>query len=168
VSRGLTFPAKGQSKARIERLEFLNPSSGQLKKPVTAETLEIRFYGFAPSEIENASFVVSIAGPDGNILFFSSTRPDCDVTFSLQQGNFAFSILFSEFPLTAGSYSIGAGIAVPNVEWIYWEPNAVMFDVDSGPAYHGGIALSLSRNGFYVSHQWRVPQLAQPNKVLAV
>ena len=59
--------------------------------------------------------------------------------------------------LSAGSYVIGAGLAIPNTAWLYNEPHGAIMEVVSRDVYGAGLSPTRTRYPVPMSCCWEMP-----------
>src|SRR5690348_15934518 len=72
------------------------------------------------------------------------------------------AVRFSPFPnlmLSAGVFTVGAGLAVPNVEWFDEQPDAATLTVEARDIFNSGMAPVATRYPVPMDHIWRIPQI---------
>jgi hypothetical protein len=57
--------------------------------------------------------------------------------------------------LTAGSYRIGAGLALPNVSWLVKKLDGGVLEIEKRDIYQSGLAPALSRYAIADDYEWR-------------
>ena len=64
---------------------------------------------------------------------------------------------FPQLMLSAGSFVIGAGLAMPNMEWLDNQPHAAAFEVYPRDTFDSGFAPTANRYPIAMDHFWNVP-----------
>jgi hypothetical protein len=62
---------------------------------------------------------------------------------------------FPRLMLTAGSYRIGAGLALPNVSWLVKKLDGGVLEIEKRDIYQSGLAPALSRYAIADDYEWR-------------
>jgi len=72
----------------------------------------------------------------------------------IQQGiNQAYCIV-EKIPLSAGEYTIGFGLAIPNKEFLFQIDDLTKLIIQPKDVYHSGLAPVRSRSMLAVKHHW--------------
>jgi hypothetical protein len=142
--------------AEIIRVETLD-SDGNPKEVVsTFDALVLRITYRARKRVERASAVLQIASAEGAKILFLSTQPEYVLPLTLEEGEHSVDCVIDELPLSAGEYVIGAGLAIPYVEWITWTPELARLQISPRDVYGSGFAPTSSRSLVAVKHSWRL------------
>ena len=141
----------------IDRVETLDPVNYQPIVPRTGDPVVFRIHFYCPRAVPGGAVYFQIGSPTGALLFSTSTRPDGDVAMDLRKGPGFADLHFENLLLSAGSHSIGAGLAIPNVQWLCNEPNGTTLDVLPIEMVGAGRAPIVERNGVNLPHTWSVP-----------
>ena len=149
------FPRPGNaSLPHVQEITFIDPLSGAETSPTTGTPLCMRVRFFTAESVRNASVVLQISSAAGDLLFFTSSAPDCDVSINFPGGTAYVDVVFDCLLLAAGRYVIGAGLAIPNKEWLSWEPHGPAFDVLPSDFFGSGNAPTYERNRIPLPHRW--------------
>jgi lipopolysaccharide transport system ATP-binding protein len=111
--------------------------------------------------ITDGSAVIYISSSDKHRISLLSTKPDSGVAFPLVPGVNRVRCEIPRLFLSAGTYSLGAGIAIPNVEWIENEARLFDFDVVAQDVFHSGLPPTSDRYLLALPHKWHVGADAQ-------
>jgi hypothetical protein len=106
--------------------------------------------------IKSGSVVLYIGTLGGSILTICSTAPDSTCPMTIEPGDGFVDCDFPRLLLSAGSFAIGAGLAIPNMEWLYNQPHAATFDVYARDTFNSGLAPASARYPVAMEHFWRV------------
>ena len=74
-----------------------------------------------------------------------------------EEGIGVVDCVLDEVPLASGTYAIGAGLAIPNAEWLCWTQDICELDVLPKDIYGSGLAPVSSRCLMAVRHKWEIP-----------
>jgi lipopolysaccharide transport system ATP-binding protein len=140
----------------IKRIELLDVDGKPKPGVSTWETIRVRVAFVATKPIRKGSVVLQFAALDGSPLMLLSTQPDGTLPLSIRAGEQSVDCLLERFPLAAGEYVIGAGLAVPNVEWLCWTPELARLTVHPQDVYGSGLAPHAPRSMIAVSHKWQL------------
>lgn len=162
----ITFTKKSRNKAHLVRIEILDRDGKSLPRPRTWDYVKFRIFFHSPARIPNVSVELFVSNAAGATLMRCSTAPDSgDYPVSVEPGENYVDCDFPQFPLSAGSFVIGAGLAIPNVEWLDGNQYEATFEVEAQDVFNSGRAPAAERYAIAVPHVWYVPQsrgLAQP------
>jgi hypothetical protein len=95
----------------------------------------------------------------GPLLSLCATSPDSAFPIEFKPGDNVVDCDFPSLMLSAGSFTIGAGLAIPNTEWLYNQPHAATLTVEARDIFNSGLAPVASRYPIPMEHVWRVPKL---------
>ena len=150
-------PSSVESQFAITRIELLD---GQ-KRPAgafhTMDPATFRIHYTAPRPVSRAAVSFSLSSVDGSRLLLLSTQPDGPMELNFSRGPGVVDLSFPEMPLAAGVFTIGAGLAIPNVEWLCWTPELCQLNVLPRDVYASGLAPSSSRCLLALTHNWELP-----------
>src|SRR5262249_31217905 len=90
-----------------------------------------------------------------------STSPDSAYPMSIEVGENFVDCVFPRLMLSAGSFVIGAGLAIPSIEWLDNEPHAAAFDVYARDIFNSGFAPAITRTPFAMEHFWHIRKLGE-------
>jgi lipopolysaccharide transport system ATP-binding protein len=155
--RRLEFTSGQKSKCHITAIELLDGNGAPLAHPGTYDHVKFRIYFHSPAKIPNGSVVLYIAMAGGPLLTMCSTTPDSAYSMAFEPGENVIDCDFPKLMLSAGTYVIGAGLAVPNVEWLDNQPDAATIEVESRDVFHSGLAPAAQRYPVPMPHSWAVP-----------
>jgi len=142
--------------AYVQRVTFRDEHDRPTPHLRTWERCVIELDIFSFHEIGDGSAVIYITSTDNKMLCLFSTRPDSAVAFPLAPGINRVRCEIPQLPLAAGTYGFGAGIAIPNVQWIENEARLFDFEVIAQDVFNSGLPPSLDRYLIAVPHAWRV------------
>lgn len=138
----------------IDSITVLDPVTLKEKTASTWSSVNFRVRFYSPKRINNASVVFQIQSCAGDLLFFSSSKPDCNVGVQFEPGFNYIDVCFERLLLSAGTYVLGAGLAIPNAEWLLYEPHGMRIDVLPADVFDSGQAPTVQRNGVAMPHRW--------------
>jgi homopolymeric O-antigen transport system ATP-binding protein len=157
VGHIIRFPSDADGRAYVTRIELLDGAGNPLRRPCTWGFVRFRIYFTSTENISNGSVVLYLSTNQGSLLSMCSTRPDNIQQVAFHTGENYVDCDFERLALSAGVFVIGAGLAVPNVEWIFNEPLAATFEVEARDVFGSGLAPAASRYPVPMSHKWRLP-----------
>ena len=146
-------------KPQVTRIEILDEAGGPLPRPRTWDYVKFRIFFTSEMYIPNGSVVFYISTIDGAMLTLCSTSPDSNYQMSINTGENFVDCDFPQLILSAGSFFIGAGLAVPNVEWLDNQPHAVVLEVDARDVFDSGLAPPAPRYPVPIPHTWCIPEV---------
>jgi lipopolysaccharide transport system ATP-binding protein len=152
----LYFPKQSLEKPHIVSLELLDAEDRPLPRPRTHDYVRFRIRFFSPRYIRRGSVVIYISLEGGPLLTLCSTSPDSDFPIEFRPGENIVDCNFPSLMLSAGSFTIGAGLAIPNVEWLDNHPDAGTLNVDGRDIFGSGLAPVANRYPVPMPHSWRI------------
>lgn len=140
----------------ITRVEMLDAHGSP--KPVTStwDDVTLRISYRASRTVYHGSVVLQVASFDGAQMFVLSTQPDGTLPVTIEPGEHAVECAIRQLPLAAGEYILGAGLAVPNVEWLYWQSDLAKLTIHPKDIYGSGVAPHAPRSYIALSHRWSI------------
>jgi lipopolysaccharide transport system ATP-binding protein len=139
----------------ITRIEMFD-HDGKPKPCVSSgDAVVFRMTYFAKHEALRGSVQIQFGGFDGSKVLYLSTEPDSGFAMSLQPGEHAVECVIDKLPLAAGQFIVGAGLAIPWVEYLSWSPDLCTLAVASRDVYNSGYAPSADRSLIITPHRWR-------------
>lgn len=137
---------------RVEMLDF----NGQ-PKPVLAtwDNVVLRFHYRCAKAVQRGSLAFQLSSFDATKLVTLSTQPDGTLPLPLEAGDGAVDLVIEKFPMAAGDYVLGAGLAIPLVEYLCWNPELCWFSVFPRDVYGSGLAPNMPRSVTTFQHSWR-------------
>jgi lipopolysaccharide transport system ATP-binding protein len=161
VAHEIRFPEKALDTPHILRIEILDKAGKPLPRPRTWDYVKFRIFFYSPIRIKRGSVVLYIDTWAGSRLTLCSTSPDSLYQMSIEVGVNFVDCDFPHLMLSAGSFIIGAGLAIPNVEWLDNQPQAATFEVDARDTFKSGLAPSAARYPVPMDHFWHIPKLGE-------
>ena len=134
----LRFPACDPNKYHIIDVEILDEQLNTISNPATLQSVvfAIRFYSPVPTPRATVTFQISTV--EGQLLTYFSTSPDQNFPIDFQSGESTIYLRVGSLALSAGSYVIGAGLAIPMTAWLYHEPYGPIIEVVPRDIYGSG------------------------------
>ncbi|MGQ0800763.1 MAG: ABC transporter ATP-binding protein [Pseudomarimonas sp.] len=143
---------------RVRSLQLLSDSGEPLEEAATWEPARFRI-GF---EVANAyrgfSAVLQISTADGVPLLLTSTAPDHNQHFSIGAGQFFIECRIERFPLAAGEYVVGLGLAIPGVEYVWRNETICRLHVAPRDVFASGLPPAAKRYHVATAHAWTAPE----------
>jgi lipopolysaccharide transport system ATP-binding protein len=153
--------ASNAADAIVDSIEMLDDSGQPLSSLRTWDAVRLRIGFRAAKAFRSFSAVLKISTPEGVPLVLTSTTPDQTLPFPVAPGRHVVECRFERFPLSAGEYVVGAGLAIPGVEYVWRNESLAPLQVAARDVY--GSALPPSANRYLVAseHRWTLPQVAE-------
>ena len=139
---------------QLTRIEVLDRNGDPNPRPETWGYVKFRIHFHSPTYLRAASVVLYISTMNGTLLTLCSTSPDSAQPISFQGGDGFVDCDFPCLALSAGAFIIGAGLAIPNVEWLDNRPHAATLNVESCDVFGSGFAPRASRYPVPMPHVW--------------
>lgn len=152
-SSSFDFEPKDQTKFFLERLEVLDLEGNSLENVRTWDAVRFRFVAWAPRAFNGAAFVIRIDSVSGASLFVTSSQPDHTASVVLRPGRNTFDCIVHKLMLSEGVYTLTAGLAVPNAE--YLDEREVTLRVHAKDIYSSGLAPSSGRYFVPMETSWQ-------------
>ena len=158
----LCFPPRKPDKHHIIDVEILDEQLRPIRDPATWQSVvfAIRFYSPVPTPRASVTFQISTA--EGNLLAFFSTTPDQNFDIDFESGENTVFLRIGSLALSAGSYVIGAGLALPNTAWLYNEPYGAIMEVVPRDVYGAGLSPTQTRYPIPMACSWEMPRQMKP------
>jgi hypothetical protein len=71
------------------------------------------------------------------------------------EGDHAVDCVIENLPLSAGDYIVGAGLAIPYVEWLWFQPELATLTISPRDVFGSGLAPVSNRGMIAPKHHWR-------------
>ena len=152
----IAFAPGNKNTCHLVRIEILDGNGAPLLHPRTWDHVKFRIYFHSPAPVRNGAVEIFISTAEGALLMRSSTAPDNAHSMDFHPGENYVDCDFPELMLSAGSFIVGAGLAIPNVEWLDYQPHAASFEVGGQDVFHSGLSPSTRRYPVAVPHIWRI------------
>src|SRR5262249_1414331 len=158
----LCFPPSESDRHHIIDVEILDEQLRPISSPATWQPVvfAIRFYSPAPTPRASVTFQISTT--EGNLLTFFSTKPDQNFDMNFKGGENTVYLRIGSLALSAGSYVIGGGLAIPNTAWLYNEPHGAIMEVVSRNVYGAGLSPMRTRYPVPMACCWEMPPRRKP------
>ncbi len=140
----LVFPPVAEEGYRIVDIEIYDERMQPIACPSTWQPVIFAIRFFAPKRTTGGSVTFQISKTDGSILTCSTT-PDQDFKVDFEEGENIVYLAFDSLALSAGTYIIGAGLAIANVKWFCNEPHCAVMEVASRNVYNAQLSPGVAR-----------------------
>ena len=139
----------------VTKIEVLD-TEGNAKPIVTTwDNIVFRIWYSCKKNLRSGSVVLEMAGFDGSKLVLLSTQPDGTMPLSFEVGEQCVDCLIEKIPFAAGEYIVGAGLAIPNLEWLWRDTDLGRLTVVARDVYESGLAPTASRCLLAIKHRWQ-------------
>lgn len=140
---------------RIEILEI----DGSIKEELhTWDSVRFRIIFHSPCSLKAGSVVLQLSTLSGTVISLCSTYPDSNFKLEFKEGMNQVDCIFPRLMLSSGKYLIGAGLAIPNVEWLYQELEYGVLNVLPQDVFGSGLSPVNSRYLIPQEHKWEMLQ----------
>lgn len=139
----------------VSRVEVLDLNGAPKSIVSTWDDLVFRIWYSSKTYVGHGSIVLELSQMGGPGLLLLSTQPDGTLPVSFEVGEGCLDCTVKKIPFAAGEYVIGAGLAVPNVEWLWREQELGRLTIVPKDVYGSGVAPAASRSITAVEHSWR-------------
>ncbi|MFN0220006.1 MAG: polysaccharide ABC transporter ATP-binding protein [Hyphomicrobium sp.] len=154
----ITFPETLSDKPGLIRIEILDRQGEAQHRPKSWGYTLFRIFFFSPKAIRSASVELYISTIGGTLLTRCSTTPDSNYAMSFKSGEQFVDCVFPSLMLSAGTFAIGAALAIPNVEWLDKRPNIGFFEVFANDVFDAGFAPTATRYPIPMPHSWKLTE----------
>lgn len=141
---------------QLVRVEMLDKDNCPIVNLRTWDKLILIIQYWAKTEIRNGSVEIQISDSLGTKLLRFSTQPDSNIPLTIKKGYSQISCEIDKFPLAAGNYWIGCGLAIPNKKWLWFDEKLVMITVQPRDVFKSGLAPNNKRALFVIPHRWTI------------
>jgi lipopolysaccharide transport system ATP-binding protein len=150
------------SPVEVERIELLDAHGNYMPSLSTWDFVRFRVCLRSDKFIPGASIALQVSTPEGTALLLTSTMPDQRLEVDIPAGSSHYDCVFPSFPLAAGSFRIGVGVAIPHVRWLLNRlDQGGRLEVMPRDVYLSGYAPSSDRYQVAVKHHW---EAAMPSR----
>ena len=139
----------------ITRIEILDLSNNPMSVVETGDDFALRIAFQAPRPVAKGAVDLLFFTIEGVCCFHISTQPDGTYPLDISAGDQAIECVIRDCPLAAGTYRVGVGIALPNLEWLFFDDNLTQITIHPRDIYGSGMPPSHPRSLIAVKHQWR-------------
>jgi lipopolysaccharide transport system ATP-binding protein len=140
----------------VEKIEVLDLNGLPKDQVNTWDAVRFRIHFYSPDNLKSGSVVFQISTVSGLVVTLCSTQPDHSVAVEFKAGMNTVDCVFPKLMVSAGKYLIGAGLAIPNAEWLYRELQYGVLNVAAQDVYHSGFAPVSSRYLTPHDYNWEV------------
>jgi len=152
------FNNKNKEKYYVERIEILE-IDGSIKKELhTWDSVRFRIVFHSPGSLKAGSVILQIATLSGTVISLYSTYPDSNYQINFKEGINHVDCILPQILLSSGKYLIGAGLAIPNAEWLYRELEHSILNILPRDVFKSGLAPVNTRYLIPQEHVWETPK----------
>jgi lipopolysaccharide transport system ATP-binding protein len=145
--------------AVVTRVEVLG-NDGKPKPEVASwEDVVIRVWYDAGHDITPGGVELFVDSLDGTPVIRLSTRPVASFPLTLHQGLHAVDCVLPHLPLSGGVYSVGVGLTMPNISWIWKKRQVGTLVVKPADVFGSGTPLLTDLALLVPRHEWREADL---------
>jgi len=149
----------GYQDARITSLRLLDQDDVALDAAATWQSLSFQIGFEVTRAFRSFSVVLQLTTSDGVPLILTSTSPDQSQPFAVTPGEYLVDCRFERFPLAAGEYVLGLGLAIPGVEYVWRNDAVCRLHVAARDVFASGLPPAARRYLVATPHQWSAPKL---------
>jgi lipopolysaccharide transport system ATP-binding protein len=140
----------------IDRIEILEMDEAAKNKLYTWDSVRFRIVFHSPRNFKNGSVVLQISTLSGVVITLCSTQPDSSFPIDFKQGINQIDCIFSRLMLSSGKYFIGAGLAIPDAEWLYQGFEQGILQIFPQDIFKSRLAPIQSRYLVPQEHTWEI------------
>ena len=144
--------------AYIASLQLLDRDGKPVSEVGTWDFVRFRITFDVKRAYQSFSAVIQVSTVEGVPLILTSTSPDHSVSFGVAPGRYVVDCDFDQFPLAQGEYSLGLGLAIPCIEYVWRDDAVCRLDVSARDTYLSGRPPSSSRYLVATPHHWTAPR----------
>ncbi len=154
TSHVIELQADPSHQPQLLRIEILDQHG--IPKPClqTWDHAKFRVFYQSPKYFRGGSVELYISSLNGTLLIRCSTSPDSNYQLDFEKGIGFVDCDFPTLPLSAGSYILGAALAIPNVQWLDNRPHAATLRVEPRDVFGSGLAPRATRYPIAITHDW--------------
>jgi lipopolysaccharide transport system ATP-binding protein len=151
------FPTVSGDRPHLRRIEVLDRNAHPLPNPGTNDYVRFRIFFYTGAAMRSIAVTLYISSRDGQRLIACATAPSGGLSISTSPGESFVDCDFPVLPLSGGSFIIGAGLAIPNVEWLDNHPYRGILHVGARDVFGSGLAPLATHAPIVGEHIWHVP-----------
>jgi lipopolysaccharide transport system ATP-binding protein len=157
---GALYRAEGEGTGGDEVLaiDMLDDAGEPVAALRTWDPVRFRITFRASRAYRSFSAVLKLSTAEGVPLILSSTTPDHALPFSVEAGVHVLDCRFERFPLSAGDFVIGAGLAIPGVEYVWRNESMAPVSVASRDVFGSALPPASNRYLVVAPHTWSAPR----------
>jgi lipopolysaccharide transport system ATP-binding protein len=140
----------------VDRIEILDGQGQPLDVVKTWDSVTFRIVFVSPEAFSGGAVELQVATTANVPIIRCSTQPDSAVPSPFKKGENIVDCHFPRLALSAGRYLIGAGLAIPNVRWIYQNLDGGLLQVGAKDVFNSGMPPHAPRSLAPLEHEWRL------------
>jgi lipopolysaccharide transport system ATP-binding protein len=139
----------------VTKIEALDELCQPKPQVATWDSVCFRIHFFARKALNAGSVILTISTRHGLTLLLLSTQPDSTMPLPIRAGSQFVDCVVEKLPLSGGEYLIGAGIAIPNKEWLWRDETLGRLTIAARDVYQSGLAPTATRSLLALPHKWK-------------
>ena len=150
------FEAEGEPKESpsVIKIEMLDSQRRSKATLATWDEVVFRIWFQSNEAIRNTGVELQINTIEGQRLVCLSTRPDNTVQMDFAPGVDYVDCHIPRFPLSAGEFTIGVGLAIPGMKWLWLREELAQLRVLENDVYGSGMSPVTGRAQIAFDHSW--------------
>jgi len=140
----------------ISGIQMLDKNEQPMKKLGTWDYVKFRFFYSARKRANRASAELKCKTRDEVPLLLCTTHHQASLIFPIEQGEHYIDCSFPRWPLSEGHYVLGAGLSIPNIEWLCWDEDMCELPVVARDVYKSGVAPTADQYLLATEYQWHL------------
>lgn len=149
-----TADTEHNERCRITKVEILDTEGRPKELVYTWDSFVIRVHFESKERVKNASVVIEMKTLDGIRVLVLSTQPDGTYHLPLEPGQDYVDCIIEQPSFSAGEYVIGAGLAIPRVEYLWRKEELGRLHIQAKDVYECGLSPTTARSLLAVRHKW--------------
>ena len=138
----------------ITGVQLFNGSLQPVEQLATWEPARIRIHFHSSCSVANGSVILRVQTTEGASLLLCSTEPDAGHPYSITPGRHYADCVFDSWPLSAGKYLLGAGLAIPMVDYLCRQDTLCELHTVGRDVYRSGMPPSSDRYLVASNYHW--------------
>jgi len=139
----------------VVKIEMLDGEGRSKATVATWDEVVFRVWFQSKEAIRNTGVELQINTIEGQRLVWLSTRPDNTVQMDFAPGVDYVDCHIPRFPLSAGEFTIGVGLAIPGMKWLWLREELAQLRVLENDVYGSGMAPVTGRAQIAFEHTWK-------------
>lgn len=123
---------------QLLELSVTDMNGASLANPKTYSGIKLTLRFHSPREFKNGSVNFFIKTLGGVTVLRFATRPDMTVDMDFEKGQNSITCIVPKLPLSAGTYVIAAGLAIPMRQWLVLHEELCCFTIDEKDIFNSG------------------------------
>jgi lipopolysaccharide transport system ATP-binding protein len=123
---------------KILELSVADMNGVSLASPKTYSGIRITLRYHSPRELKNGSVSLFFKTLGGVTALRFATRPDMTLDMDFEKGPNSITCIIPKVPLSAGTYVIGAGLAIPMRQWLVLNEDLCSISIGENDIFNSG------------------------------